>query len=901
VAVAATLVGVSAAVLLSGQSSTAHAAAAPGSTVRASVGNGTPPPESPRGGSDQELSSDGTAVVFTSSAQLDDLKTNDYDNVYVRDLRNNKTVLISRGQFTRPEPPIITKPRLAGDPMLSLNGAQPDVQYGETPATGSSFSPTISADGRFVAFVTQADNIITADADDDPDLLVADRDPNGDGIFDEKREDGGLDITYFRVNEPRYMQGDGYVYRVDFPSRPKISDDASRIVWEDTFVDNAGHYTDVVLTAVLRPVIGGVTRAVAAPSNVRLVDTTLDGAKPTAQYSPDVSSDGRYVVLVADYLRPEGEGEGTYYVPFHAVVRKDMTTEAVLRVDWDVNTTPDEITFLSQDESVDLGTPAISGNGGEIAFRAEEFENPCSEGSCWYSVRQQPLVFVVRIDADAKPVDSTIVSRDNDNELVNGILPALSGDGRFVAFATDNFNAHDGVDVETAEGSDNCIVDNSDLRGKPMVNLSGLPPASEARDRRTACQVVVRDLVADRERLRNEDPRLPGTLASPGEGANCAKEIPEGGTCAGDDDSPPFRGTAPSLSRNGSTIAFDSRAANLVPDDKNRSTDVFVRTFKPDLRADPTPLDFGELTLGDTFDQVVRLDHVGLGPLVVTDIVVEGSDEFAVGAQTCSGEAITLQQASNCEVSVTFAPTEVGDREGTLRLTLRDGRQFTVPLLGKGVKEEVPPAGPRFAAGPDPLSFGDRLLLSDGPTQTVTVTNVGGSPLKVTSVTVLSGVAPTDYTFAADTCTGVSVPANGTCQVTVRFSPAGPGDRPAVLRFVDDAPGGAAHLIGMTGKGSTPAVQLSPAVTQPGRVVTVTGTGFAPNKPVTITITGSVETVKSVADATGAFTQGLLILPKSPIGNRPVVATIDGTALQATRPLLVVTPTVSPADFVGRG
>jgi hypothetical protein len=168
-------------------------------------------------------------------------------------------------------------------------------------------------------------------------------------------------------------------------------------------------------------------------------------------------------------------------------------------------------------------------------------------------------------------------------------------------------------------------------------------------------------------------------------------------------------------------------------------------------------------------------------------------------------------------------------------------------------------------------------------------------------VSVLSGVAPDDYTFAADTCTGVSVPANGTCQVTVRFSPAGPGDRPAVLRFVDDAPGGAAHLIGMTGKGSTPTVLLSPAVTQPGRVVTVTGTGFAPNKPVTITITGSVETVKSVADATGAFTQGLLILPKSPIGNRPVVATIDGTALQATRPLLVVTPTVSPADFVGRG
>jgi hypothetical protein len=84
-------------------------------------------------------------------------------------------------------------------------------------------------------------------------------------------------------------------------------------------------------------------------------------------------------------------------------------------------------------------------------------------------------------------------------------------------------------------------------------------------------------------------------------------------------------------------------------------------------------------------------------------------------------------------------------------------------------------------------------------------------------------------------------------------------------------------------------------------VVTVAGTGFAPNHPVTITIGGSIETVKAVPDSTGAFRQGLLILPKSPIGNRPVTATIDDTTIKAQRPLLIVTPTVTPADFVGRG
>jgi hypothetical protein len=900
VAVVATLAGVSAVVLLSGQSTTAHAAAAPGSTARASVVNGTNA-QSPRGGANSELSADGTTVVFTSYSQLDDLKTNDYENVYVRDLRDNKTVLISRGQFTRVPP--IDSPGLAGKPKLSLNGAQPTPVVGEQAADGSSRQPTISADGRFVAFVTQADNIVENDADTDQDLIVADRDPNGDGVFDEKREDGGLDIRYFRVSQPQYRNGDGYVYRVDFPGYPKLSDDASRIVWEDTFYDaSANRNIDVVRTAVLRSVAGGrMSSAAAAPgNNIQIVSTVFNGYTPTAQYYPDVSSDGRFVVLIADYVRREGPVEFPTRIPFHAVIRKDMQTDAVLRVDFDESTTPDKPVFLSSDNSVSLTVPAISSDGAEIAFEAEQFQDGCSEGDCWYSVAQQPMVYVVRVDAEAKPVDSVVASRNNDGEVINGFSPALSGDGRFLAFGTDNLDAHDGVDRRT---DSSCLTHNEDLAGKPMVNLSGLPPTSEPRNDRAVCQVVVRDLVVDRERIADEVDRLPGTLASAGTGNDCAETVPQGATCGGNDDSPPYTETAPSLSRNGSTVAFDSQATNLVPneEDDNERTDVFVRTFQPELSADPNPLDFGELTLGETFDQVVRFDHVGLGPLVVTDVAVEGSDEFAVGAQTCSGEAIVLQQTSNCEVSVTFAPTEAGDRKATLRVTLRDGRQFTVPLLGKGVKEEVPPEGPRFAAGPDPLSFGDRLLLSDGQTQTVTVTNVGDSPLKVGSVSVISGVAPTDYTFATDTCTGVSVPAKGTCQVTVKFSPAAPGDRPAVLRFVDDAPGGAAHLIGLTGKGSTPTLTVSPGVTQPGRVVTVTGQGYAPNKPVTITLTGSIERATVVADATGTFTKELLVLPKSSIGNRPVVGTIDGTGLKAEKPLLIVTPTVTPSDFVVRG
>jgi hypothetical protein len=907
VAVAATVVGVSATVLLSGQSTTALAAAAPGSTVRASVVTSTNA-QAPQGSEEQELSSDGTAIAFSSRAQFDNLGTGESDNVFVRDLRRNRTVMISRGQFVRPNggtDSLPETPGLGGDPLLSLNGRRtqppPQVDYGETPPNGASASPSISADGRYVAFMTQADNILPEDLDTDWDLLICDRDPNGDGVFDEVRADGSRIYAYFRVNKPEYRQGDGGWYRTDHPSAPKLSDNADRIVWSDLIAPLDGPYYVVVRTAALRPPLGG---AVGPPASTELVDTTLDGRyRSTGQYWPDVSGDGRYIVLVSDYERREGPVEFPDVIPFHAVIRKDTASKEVLRVDWDVNTIPDHAEPLSVDESVHLSRPAISNDGGVIAFEAEEYRNNCAgDGNCWHSVAEQPMVYVVRIDENSMPIDSIVASRDNDNGVINGFMPALSGNGRFLAFGTDNHNAHDGVDEEASGENYSCLTYNPGFAAKPMLNLSGLPPTSADRDNRTSCQIVVRDLVVDRQRGSAEDPRLRGTLATPGAG-ECA-----GGTCVANNDTPPYvYSTGPSLSNNGSTIAYSSWATNLVPGvvDDNNSVDVFVRTFQPQLRPDPNPLDFGTVELGDTFDRTVRFDHIGLGPLVVSDVVIDGvagAGDFTVGAQTCSGEAVVLQQTDNCEISVSFAPAAAGDRKATLRLTLRDGREFAVPLVGKGSEQPAPPKGARFAAGPDPVSFGDRLLLSTGAEPAVTVTNVGGSPLTVSKITLLSTLAPNDYAVASDTCTGAPVPAGGTCKVTIRFSPTAPGNRTAVLRFEDNAPGGDAHLVGLSGAGSTPTVLVSPAVTQPGRVIIVTGQGYAPNRAVTITLTGSVERTTVLTDGAGGFTKSLLILPRSYIGNRPVVATVDSfPTIKAEKPVLIVTPSVGPADFVIRG
>jgi hypothetical protein len=85
-------------------------------------------------------------------------------------------------------------------------------------------------------------------------------------------------------------------------------------------------------------------------------------------------------------------------------------------------------------------------------------------------------------------------------------------------------------------------------------------------------------------------------------------------------------------------------------------------------------------------------------------------------------------------------------------------------------------------------------------------------------------------------------------------------------------------------------------------VITVTGTGFAPNQAITLAVPGGVTTIPATTDATGTFRGALLILPKGSSTARLVTAAVTTfPTIRAERPVLIVTPTVSPADFVVRG
>lgn len=95
--------------------------------------------------SKNSISSDGTYVVFTSSASnLVDGDTNGFKDIFIRDRNTGTTTRVS----------------------VDSAGAQ---------SNGDSDAPTISSDGRYVAFESSASNLVTGDTNTVSDIFVRDR------------------------------------------------------------------------------------------------------------------------------------------------------------------------------------------------------------------------------------------------------------------------------------------------------------------------------------------------------------------------------------------------------------------------------------------------------------------------------------------------------------------------------------------------------------------------------------------------------------------------------------------------------------------------------------------------------------------------------------------------------
>ncbi|HKB34425.1 MAG TPA: choice-of-anchor D domain-containing protein, partial [Candidatus Dormibacteraeota bacterium] len=175
----------------------------------------------------------------------------------------------------------------------------------------------------------------------------------------------------------------------------------------------------------------------------------------------------------------------------------------------------------------------------------------------------------------------------------------------------------------------------------------------------------------------------------------------------------------------------------------------------------PTSLDFGQVPVGTIApSQAVTVTNMGTSPVVMSGAGGGVSSPFS-GFQSCQGK--TLNPAASCQMVYSFMATASGPAS-TNSIGDWNGQNFNIALSGNG-------RGAQFVITPTSLDFGPVQVGSSAPSQTVTVTNVGPSPVVMSGAG--GGVGSPFSGFQS--CQGNTLNPGATCQMVYDFSPTAAG------------------------------------------------------------------------------------------------------------------------------
>nr|WP_295900616.1 hypothetical protein [uncultured Bdellovibrio sp.] len=309
---------------------------------------------------DAKISTDGRYIAFTSeAANLVSGDNNNSSDIFVRDVQESVTIKLP----------------------LEASG---------TSTNEYSYSPSLSADGRYVTFISYANNLVSGDTNNAEDIFVRDNQTG--------------EITRVSVDSAG-AQGNGDSYS------PSISADGRYVAfesWSDNLV--VGDTNDVP-DIFVHDTQTGVTKRVSVVSG---------GAEGNnVSYWPSISADGRYVAFMSRATNlVVGDTNGSQDVFIH-----DLQTGITTRVSVD---------SAGVQGNLDALYPSISADGRYVAFQsaANNLVSGDTNGLNDIFVHDVQTGATTRVS-----VDSSGAQANN-----NAIAPSMSADGRFVAFHSDASN-----------------------------------------------------------------------------------------------------------------------------------------------------------------------------------------------------------------------------------------------------------------------------------------------------------------------------------------------------------------------------------------------------------------------------------------------------------------------------
>ncbi len=500
---------------------------------------------------------------------------------------------------------------LAALPAFAQSTIRVDLDAAGAQLTNPSVWGTISADGRFAAFVSDDPNVVAGDTNGTSDVFVKNLATGA--VVRASVTAGGVE-----ANGPSF--------------EPKLSRDGHLVAfssWATNLspADRNGTDTDVFVKDLRTGALEQVS-----------VNSAGVGGNAISAYIA-FSANGRFVTYYS-YSTNLVPGDTNGALDVFGFDRTTRTTERI------------SVTSSGAQLSLPSGVSSVSDDGRFVAFEANgsDFGFPSAGG-----------VIALR---DRQAGTTRVVNMDSTGAVRSSYLPKISGDGRYVAFAT-RFSM---IPADTNFDDDVYLVDTTngalDQVSAPPAGLSAArgscSVAAVSRDGRfvafssdgvfdgTDTNGLVDAFVRDRARGRTE-----------------RVSIALGGLSA--DDRTPALG----MSGDGRYVVFGGEATNLVIADTNGVSDIFVRDRCPAASA----TNYGTGLPGT--NRVTPAIGVAGAPAVGT------TPALALGNSAGTATAAVLVLGSR-PASI---PTPF---QGTLLVAPLDVRVFSLPAAGLVVPFPIP-------------------------------------------------------------------------------------------------------------------------------------------------------------------------------------------------------------------
>ncbi len=194
------------------------------------------------------------------------------------------------------------------------------------------------------------------------------------------------------------------------------------------------------------------------------------------------------------------------------------------------------------------------------------------------------------------------------------------------------------------------------------------------------------------------------------------------------------------------------------------------------ISVSPSSLTFSSEPVGTaSAAQPVTITNEGSTAVNLWQIAFGGTNPGDFSQGTGSNCGASLAGAANCTVNVVFKPAATGSRTASLLISNGGGGSpQAVTLSGTGS------SGPAVVLSTSAVVFGEQTVGTASSAETVVLTNQGGAPLAVGSMTVAG--ASGDF-MQTNTC-GASLAPGASCTLEIRFTPRALGTRTAVINVL---------------------------------------------------------------------------------------------------------------------